>query len=502
VRQPKFNGVQMKKKLLFTNDWHNGDIHMSRPYVMDIMSFVSDCDFYYFHKNNKSILEDIQNLNFAPDRFDADIVVNTWIGQYLYAGRAELYSGCNFQGYHQVMTEVYRQNGWSDRLKDVTYYTPHIDYKKLKTAKIDAFFRQNQRPSILICNNETKSGQSQELDFPKIIRDVALARPEANVFVTNPEPLVADLPNVLSVSNFTHYDESGFDLNEISYLSTFTQLIFGRSSGPYSFSVVDENIVSNRFVCVTNSVRDVWNMPGIGYVVWTNTADPAVLVKLVLDEFDKAKSLQKQKNMFFGQFNPPVDFYIKQYFPEGYVGRCIEVGAVDGVFLSNTYHFELNGWECLCVEPIPKYFESLEKNRKNAVRYAATNENSDNREFTVFTMANANQSSVSGLAVDNRLLVAHEAYRPVQETISVKTRRLDWIIDNHFKGGAIDFISIDTEGNELDVLKSIDLDAYDVKLLIVENNYNDPVIEQYLSEFGWRKDKRVEVNDFYIKGVK
>jgi FkbM family methyltransferase len=117
-------------------------------------------------------------------------------------------------------------------------------------------------------------------------------------------------------------------------------------------------------------------------------------------------------------------------------------------------------------------------------------------------MANSNQSSVSGLAVDSRLLEAHEVYKPIKETISVKTRRLDWIIDNHFKGGPIDFISIDTEGNELEVLKSIDIDSYGVRLLIIENNYNDPVIEHYLSGFGWRKDKRVEVNDFYIKGAK
>ena len=51
----------MRKKLLFVNDWHNGDIHMSRPYVVDIMSFVTDCDFFYCHKNNKNILADIES---------------------------------------------------------------------------------------------------------------------------------------------------------------------------------------------------------------------------------------------------------------------------------------------------------------------------------------------------------------------------------------------------------------------------------------------------------
>jgi len=489
----------MRKKLLFVNDWHNGDIHMSRPYVTDIMSFSTEYDFFYFHKNNKNILSDIEKLQFSPERFPADIVVNTWIGQYLGTDKEYLYSGCNFLSYHQIMREVYRDNGWLDKIKNVTDYAPHIDYKKFYTVKIDEFFSQNQKPSILICNNEIKSMQAQEVDFSTIIREVATLAPEANIFVTNPDSTLPDLPNIHFVSKFTNYEHTKFDLNEISYLSTYTQLIFGRSSGPYSFSVVKENISKNRFICVSNTINDAWNMPGVGNIIWTNNTDPTLLVRLLLDELEKATFIRNRKAMFFGQFNPPVDFLIKQYFPDGHVGRCIEVGAVDGVYISNTYHFELNGWESLCVEPIPKYFDALQRNRKNAVCLAVANKNSDNCDFTVVTMANSNQSSVSGLVVDSRLLEEHEIYKPTKEIISVKTRRLDWIIDNHFKGGPIDFISIDTEGNELEVLESIDLELHGVRLLIIENNYNSADIEQYLMGLGWRKDKRFEVNDFYVK---
>ena len=63
----------------------------------------------------------------------------------------------------------------------------------------------------------------------------------------------------------------------------------------------------------------------------------------------------------------------------------------------------------------------------------------------------------------------------------------------------IDFISIDTENTELDVLKGIDLNVYNVKLFVVENNYDEPFCEDYLKQYGYRKINRIAVNDFYMK---
>jgi hypothetical protein len=63
----------------------------------------------------------------------------------------------------------------------------------------------------------------------------------------------------------------------------------------------------------------------------------------------------------------------------------------------------------------------------------------------------------------------------------------------------IDFISIDTENTELDVLKGIDLTKYNVKLLVIENNFNEPFCEDYLVQYGYTKVNRIAVNDFYLK---
>jgi len=206
-------------------------------------------------------------------------------------------------------------------------------------------------------------------------------------------------------------------------------------------------------------------------------------------------------NTFYGQFSPTVDQIIREYFPDKEYGTCIEVGAVNGIEYSNTYHFELNGWDSLCIEPITSHYESLVENRKLSLNYAISSQNIDETIFTSVVLNNNTRSAISSLSIDDRLFeqIKNAGLDPTKEEIKVTTKRLDWCIENYFNHNTIDFISIDTEGTELDVLKSFDVNNYNIKLLIVENNFNDPEIEEYLNSKGWVKDKRIEVNDFYIK---
>lgn len=213
-------------------------------------------------------------------------------------------------------------------------------------------------------------------------------------------------------------------------------------------------------------------------------------------------------NIFYAQFDVDKIIY-EEYFPRGYIGNCIEVGAVDGIEISNTYFFERKGWNCLCIEPQPGlgYFESLKRNRRNALNYAISSKENDEAEFTIvyakadWTNGFHPWNGMSGLEVDERLIKHHQdnGFEIVPQKIKVQSKRLDWCIENHFNVDPIDFISIDVEGSELDVLQSFDVNKYNTKLLVIENNWNDPDIENYLKPLGWRKDRRVEVNDFYVK---
>ena len=209
--------------------------------------------------------------------------------------------------------------------------------------------------------------------------------------------------------------------------------------------------------------------------------------------------------MYYGQFL--TDKIIEEYFDNDYIGGCIDIGATNGVFINNTLHFEEKGWYCLCIEPNPNSFIKLKENRKNTLNYAISNHN---RDFVDFTIVNLNDGSlesegaISSLSLDKNLYQKHldMGFNITINNIKVSVRTLDYCIENFYKYSNIDFLDIDTEGTELDVIKGFDINRWQPKLIVIENNYNDTYIESYLKEYGYFKDKRIDVNDYFIKRQK
>jgi FkbM family methyltransferase len=179
-------------------------------------------------------------------------------------------------------------------------------------------------------------------------------------------------------------------------------------------------------------------------------------------------------------------------------GVCIEVGAYDGRTISNTLHFEEKGWTALCIEPIPSAYEECTKIRKQCYQCCISDDDYDDKDFTIFCL-NTNLCAISSLLPDERLIASHAHLITDVQKCKVKVRSLNSLLKELDFPKDIDFISIDTENTELDVLKGIDLNIYNVKLFVIENNFDEPFIENYLSQFSYTKVKRVNVNDFYIK---
>jgi len=58
-------------------------------------------------------------------------------------------------------------------------------------------------------------------------------------------------------------------------------------------------------------------------------------------------------------------------------------------------------------------------------------------------------------------------------------------------------MSIDVEGGELKVLQGIDLNKYKIKIMVIENVFNDPKIFEYLKQYGYVLDKKIDYNEYY-----
>ena len=199
---------------------------------------------------------------------------------------------------------------------------------------------------------------------------------------------------------------------------------------------------------------------------------------------------------YYGQFGE--DKIMASFFDDAYKGTCIDVGASDGIFGNNTYYFEKKGWKTLCIEPIPESFDKCSKIRNNCINCCISDVDKDDEQFIIFKLNDNNTDAISSLKPDIRLISSHSHLIKESTQIKVKCKRLTTVLNEIQFDKIIDFISIDTENTELDVLKGIDFDTYFVKYLLIENNFEDNEIEDYLKTKGFIKFKRNVVNDFYV----
>ena len=139
-----------------------------------------------------------------------------------------------------------------------------------------------------------------------------------------------------------------------------------------------------------------------------------------------------------------------------------EVGANDGITQSNTLEIEKKlNWTGILVEPIPSSFQKLKNNRKNCELFnffLSENENKNKIEMKYdFSfnnlMASINEKSIFNFLKYKSIKVDSRTFGQVMEMSKVKE---------------IDFLSLDVEGYELKILKSINFEKYRPYAIIVE----------------------------------
>ena len=167
-----------------------------------------------------------------------------------------------------------------------------------------------------------------------------------------------------------------------------------------------------------------------------------------------------------GQDLEVVKFYNKK---EG--GFFIEIGASDGMNLSNTHLLEMQyKWKGICCEPIPSNFEKLVKNRPNSVCYNEAVYNQSGLTLT-FHIAN-NFDLLSGISDHiDKYKSSVDANKTV---IQVQTISLLDVLDKANAPSFIEYMSLDTEGSEFEILKNFDFGKYTFGLIDVEHNFIEP----------------------------
>jgi len=204
---------------------------------------------------------------------------------------------------------------------------------------------------------------------------------------------------------------------------------------------------------------------------------------------------------FYSQYGQDKWLYEK-YFKNKKNGVFLEIGADDGIDKSNTKFFEDIGWYGMCIEPSPKRFKLLENNRTCICENYALSNKVDEVDFMDISGWGKGLSGiVDSYDEKHKKRIEQEIKNPKNkgiEIIKVKTELLNNLLNKH-NINEIDFCTIDTEGGEIDIIKSIDFDKVKIKLIIVENNYNNTLIQKILSNNGYQLIKKINVDDIYEK---
>jgi FkbM family methyltransferase len=206
----------------------------------------------------------------------------------------------------------------------------------------------------------------------------------------------------------------------------------------------------------------------------TSSAD---FVTRVLDRKRDGTLRDKQIIDFFHFAYPLVDLSYSQLFQDLWVlymhgteqpGFFVEFGACDGLVLSNTALLELKyGWSGILAEPNPRWHADIVRNRKCNICFEGITGGEKETEILFDVEDRPELSRVGDIVpLDN-----HEASgaRSKAKEIRVNCSSLNTLLDRYNAPEAIDFLSIDTEGSELDILESFDFSQWKVRLIAVEH---------------------------------
>ncbi len=158
----------------------------------------------------------------------------------------------------------------------------------------------------------------------------------------------------------------------------------------------------------------------------------------------------------------------------------------------------------MAVEPASDVFEKLAANRKCHVVQGCVSHQSGTATFLEL-VGNANMYST--LKAHNTGLTARRI-RKRKKRQNSELREIEvncyTISDLAHKFGfkQIDFLSLDTEGGELEILKSIDFESTPVSVISVENNWRTFDIKKYLESNGFIHMGTFDVDEIYLFGGK
>lgn len=192
------------------------------------------------------------------------------------------------------------------------------------------------------------------------------------------------------------------------------------------------------------------------------------------------------------------DRWLERYFAGSKPGYFVEVGAYDGIVLSNTYFLETIGWTGMLVEPHPGKAAQCREHRPRCRVFDCAAVGSDAvREVTFHIVDDAPVYSTTTMtdlhaARMRRLGLAHRETKVPAKTLDAMLAEED--------PSSVDFVSIDVEEGEVDVLLGFDLRRWHPRVVMIESNgrCRKRAVRELFTQHGYAYLRSIHINDVYV----
>jgi FkbM family methyltransferase len=220
------------------------------------------------------------------------------------------------------------------------------------------------------------------------------------------------------------------------------------------------------------------------------------------------QALNSEKNAYqllkyFGNSKSQLrqDLFALSYLDFKKNGYFVEFGAADGYDLSNTYLMEKElGWSGILAEPAKVWHNALRNYRKCNIEYNCVWKDSN-------STLKFNEVAISGLSTISSYSDkdCNAKVRKKGKIYNVKTISLNDLLLKYKAPKYIDYLSIDTEGSEYEILSNFDFSQYTFGVITCEHNFTTSRKKLYslLHKQGYKrvyKDLSL-YDDWYVKSV-
>lgn len=254
-----------------------------------------------------------------------------------------------------------------------------------------------------------------------------------------------------------------------TYLIKFLQQLFARVG-----------ISINRVSTIEKLIENIRDASTLKFIQQIEVSDKNQLIELSLH----SKS-QRNQDLLVAAIC---------HFKKG--GYFVEFGATNGVDLSNTHLLEKRmSWKGILAEPAKQWHNDLLKNRSVHIsKDCVWSTSGQDLDFT-----EVGELSTLVEFKNNDGFILERARKPIYK---VRTISLFDLLQKYKAPAVIEYLSVDTEGSEFEILKNFPFDRYTFKVITVEHNYsaNRKAVADLLTSNGYKQiyENLSEWEDWFI----